>query len=270
MVAKTNRKRSSAPKKRSGCFSCKDAHVQCTEERPSCKRCSRLSLKCVYGLKLIWQEDSASKNMAHGRAGVWSKDGRARTRLPLSYDPSPQRHASGRHSTPRRVSFSFENLTVHDFMSGRAYETFNEPPSITDTSAVPPPEDDNDFDELIVRNLPPVMTTPSSKHYSDVEGHLFNYFMYELGPKCSLSSARNPYLTILLPLAFDHKPLRHAILAASANALRLDDDLRFEEYALKHKSAALRSLRQTINAGQIDWRALATTLMFCFYDVSLL
>lgn len=46
-----------------------DKHVQCTEEKPSCKRCQRLGLKCQRGIKLLFREDAIQRGIQFGREG---------------------------------------------------------------------------------------------------------------------------------------------------------------------------------------------------------
>ncbi|KAF2032131.1 hypothetical protein EK21DRAFT_61631 [Setomelanomma holmii] len=65
-------RRQIGPRKRTGCITCKDAHVRCTEESPHCRRCERLKLDCQYAFRLMWEADDAEKGIVHGRTGVWS------------------------------------------------------------------------------------------------------------------------------------------------------------------------------------------------------
>lgn len=103
--------------------------------------------------------------------------------------------------------------------------------------------------------------------YRGVNAHLLDYYINELCPKCSLSPSHNPYLSVLLPIAYEFAPLRNALLAVAANQLRLSNDHRFEASALTLKSASIRYLRHHLAAGPMDWKSLVTMVMFCFYDV---
>ncbi|OAX80115.1 hypothetical protein ACJ72_05559 [Emergomyces africanus] len=49
-----------------------EKHVQCTEDWPVCKRCKRLNLRCVRGLKLLWREDAAQRGINFGREEVYA------------------------------------------------------------------------------------------------------------------------------------------------------------------------------------------------------
>jgi len=265
----SNRQRISAPKKRTGCFACKDAHVQCTEERPSCKRCVRITLKCTYGIKLIWREDSLSRNIAHGRSGVSGR--KSRKALMDSAPPSPHFIRVRAHEDNEPVQYVFENLTVDDFAAGNSSRC-HEGGAILQTrdaaTSTTSSDSADEVDEEVPRTSSCLQYPMTSHVFKGIDSHLLNYFVHELGPKCSLSSTNNPYIHVLIPIAMEFQPLRDALLAVSANSLRLQDDTRYESYALKYKSSALRGLRRTLDAQIMDWRGLATTLMFCFYDVS--
>lgn len=43
--------------------------MQCTEEKPSCKRCERLGLQCVRGIRLLFREDAIERGIHFGREG---------------------------------------------------------------------------------------------------------------------------------------------------------------------------------------------------------
>lgn len=103
--------------------------------------------------------------------------------------------------------------------------------------------------------------------YHGINKTLLEYYIHVLSPQCSLSETNNPYINVLLPVAYEFDPLRSALLAAAANHLRLHDDLRFERHALELKTAAIKGLRNHLRTNAMDWQSLATTLMFCFYDV---
>lgn len=128
-----------------------------------------------------------------------------------------------------------------------------------------------DDDEIIrLTGVPsPLSLMLAHSPYQGVNTNLLSYYIHVLSPQCSLSETDNPYLNVLLPVAYEFEPLRSALLAAAANHLRLHDDLRFERQALELKTAAIKGLRNHLRTNDMDWQSLATTLMFCFYDVRL-
>ena len=103
--------------------------------------------------------------------------------------------------------------------------------------------------------------------FSSVEGNLFDYFVAAICPNCSFSYSQNPYLTLITPISLEFAPLMSAVLAVSANQLRLLNDTRFEKEALHYKSMALSGVQEAIDAGDVGWGLIATVLMLCFYDV---
>ena len=57
------RKRGFARKVKTGCVSCKQARVRCSEGKPTCKRCAKRNFNCVYQLPVTWVFQSAQKNV---------------------------------------------------------------------------------------------------------------------------------------------------------------------------------------------------------------
>ena len=106
-----------------------------------------------------------------------------------------------------------------------------------------------------------------SSTLSSVDSNLFSYFVLSICPSCSLSPSQNPYLFYLTPMSFEYPVLRSALLAASANQLRLLGDRRFERDAWSHKAKAIRGVQEAIDSGVVDVGVVATILMLCFYDV---
>lgn len=104
-------------------------------------------------------------------------------------------------------------------------------------------------------------------HYPQVESYLLSYFVQLIGPNCSLSPLYNPYLSLVMPIALDHQPLRNTLLAISANQLKLLGDNRFEKEAYIYKQKALCGLQTEINERKPSYGSVATVLMLCFHDV---
>ncbi|KAH8653793.1 hypothetical protein BX600DRAFT_85998 [Xylariales sp. PMI_506] len=58
------RRRAWKPKHRTGCITCKAAHVKCGEEKPGCARCRRLKLRCEYTTTGFRQHHAAASGTA--------------------------------------------------------------------------------------------------------------------------------------------------------------------------------------------------------------
>ncbi|KAF1973162.1 hypothetical protein BU23DRAFT_640797 [Bimuria novae-zelandiae CBS 107.79] len=236
-----------APRRRTGCASCKVAHVKCTEERPSCKRCQRLSLPCQYEFKLLWEEDSLQRNVVHGRAGVWTRDGRKMEPIPGSLKFSEVKEELVWILLDARESWEFTNFSPDDFLSATRH--------ILSCGEVQP--------QFFLRSCLPLLSL------SEVDSRPLNYYIYELSPKCSISVHLNPYLKVLLPVAYEFEPLRHTLLAASACQLyHCSGDRQYELHSLRHRSKAIRGLNMHLGKANVDWKSLATMVMFCFRDIT--
>ncbi|PLB43364.1 MFS general substrate transporter [Aspergillus steynii IBT 23096] len=234
-------------------------HVRCTEEKPRCRRCERLNLKCERGLRLMYQEDALQRGISFGRKGKWSKNnGKHELSSPVHIEAAsytlPLDKYVGR--------WIFLNTTNSDF------DIENHPSTVLEADE-PTTEDLSEL-ELEYQYLD--LMTSSFRHplaeYSEVESYLLDYFIHGIGPNCALSQVDNPYISLITPLCFVHPTLRNALLAAAGNQLRLLGDTRFIKETLIYTSRALKSLNQAISQNRIDDGVIATVLMLCFHDIS--
>lgn len=325
-------RKQNGPRKRTGCATCKgeysesediailtkdlDAHVKCTEEKPECRRCERLSLSCQYEFKLLWEEDALQRNIVHGRSGVWSRHGRPPILPPTRVQVDVQESNHQPTGNSSSLGWHFISYNQQDFVDGVPFsllddhlednEAFvnldkdgsNGLQDENQVSLVSPqqmltrmtcalalgilevggavstgtsltnwiPTKDGTMDETLV--LPYPHSIPLIG-FSSSDSQLFSYYVQELSPKCSLSSHRNPYLNVLLPVAYSFEPLRHTLLAAAACQLfHYSGNRHFELQSLRHRSKAMRGLNEHLGKEDMDWSSLATMVMFCFRDIT--
>lgn len=246
---------------RAGCWTCKEKHVRCTGEQPRCARCARLDLSCSYELKLLWQEDAILRGICLGREGRGLRNGNTKktTQRPDAFYLTPN------------VPPIFLNTTYRHFRrrgdDGLDPEEDNESQTQPRTDrkeipVVPPAGHRLMGPSLTIQRL------PSSPVLSKNEAYLFDYFVSSICPSCSLSQAYNPYLRYIAPMSLTYGPLLDAVIAVSANELRLVNDRRFEKESWWYKDRSLKGLRMRIASGDIGWPLVATILMLCFYDIS--
>jgi hypothetical protein len=103
----------------------------------------------------------------------------------------------------------------------------------------------------------------------EMERHLLDYFIQDIGPSCSLSGFHNPYVSLVVPLCFESTTLRHALLAVAANQLCLLGNHQFTEQTCFYKHMALQGIRLEISTGAYDDGTVASILMLCFHEVRL-
>ncbi|KAL2832543.1 fungal-specific transcription factor domain-containing protein [Aspergillus cavernicola] len=236
-------------RRRTGCFQCKEKHIQCTEEHPRCRRCEIHNLECVRGLRLIFREDAIQRGIKFGREGVWTKRSgpRAQGRKKAVFEGVPLNSYINR--------WVFLNLTLDDFPE--------EIKSQTRSSTQPQPQ----------THLPLTAFPPSSAYhplhtFPYTDGYLLDYFITGISPSCSLSASHNPYISLVIPLCFVSVTLRNALLAVAANQLCLLGHSQFTKQACHYKQKALQGLRQEISTGFPDEGTVAAVLMLCFQDIS--
>ncbi|KAL2847507.1 fungal-specific transcription factor domain-containing protein [Aspergillus pseudoustus] len=238
-------------RRRTGCFQCKAKHIQCTEEHPRCRRCERLDLECVRGLRLIFREDALQRGMSFGREGVWTKHPNTKPRRKKSvFRPVPLDSYIDR--------WEFLNVTFDDLACPVRVDR---PQYSSSRSNGSPP-------------LQPLMLSPLFSIYhplhtfSDSDAYLLDYFIRGISPSCSLSESHNPYISLVIPLSFDSNTLRNALLAVAANQLRLLGQAQSTHEACHYTQMALQSLRHEISTATHDEGTVAAVLMMCFQDIS--
>lgn len=118
-----------------------------------------------------------------------------------------------------------------------------------------------------------VHLSPAFFDFSPTEGSLIDYFQTQLATWCRGFGTRNPYSTIILRLTFGtgSKMLLHAVLAASANQLRILNDLRFHEDVWIHRGKALKALHTRIQAckSHDDWSDWEVSQILCYSFISI-
>ncbi|PGH12279.1 hypothetical protein AJ80_06793 [Polytolypa hystricis UAMH7299] len=250
-------------RRRTGCWTCKEKHVQCTEELPRCSRCERLDLDCVRGIKLLWKEDAAQRGIHFGREGTWSKRS-SKIKKPSEADLDREFHAVPTGQYMHR--WLFLNSTYWDFGNEEA-----ERPRHVDADGA-----NNVLMSLGVSGIinngiytgPPLQRAIVHTPYPSTESYLLEYFIDKIGPNCSLSPFYNPYLKLVTPIASWHEPLRNTLLAIAANQRRLLGDRRYVNEAVMYKQRALTGLQTEINEKKPSFGTVATVLMLCFHDIA--
>lgn len=235
-----------------------------------------------------------AKGVCHGRAGVWSKhngkttderlwlqqQGKKRSRLrspPSSHGHghpfSPSReneghgHGRGRSSPSANV---FLNTTTDDL---RLYFDYSHAVG------------DGEYVTSRLHSVEPnggalALSLPPSLGYGAAAfGSVFNYdhalLSHYEAVICSSSTLQddansNPYRHLILPMAMQSEGLYHAVLAISANILRIADP-KYGVAALEHRQRALHTLIAVLNQGrwsdqQVD-EALGLVLILCWFEV---
>lgn len=246
---------------RAGCWTCKNKHVRCSREQPHCARCRRLKLPCSYEMRLLWQEDAIRRGISLGREGTWSKGRKTKSKR----DKQEERF----FMPVLNVEAIFLNTTYSHFEQHRGEGL--EPRDVhaatlnagLETCSKSMCTDDSEESSITLRrSLLPFMFPSHESSY------LFDYFVSNICPSCSLSPTYNPYLYYITPMSFTYPPLHNAILSVSANQLRLLSHRRFEKDAWWYKTKTLEGLQESISSGDIGWPFIATILMLCFYDIA--
>ncbi|KAF3812028.1 hypothetical protein GCG54_00015578 [Colletotrichum gloeosporioides] len=254
-----------------GCQTCRRRRIKCDEVKPSCQRCQRAAIDCSYKPQLKWPRQGA--RMGNNR----SRRHRARV------DASTQMACSPLSKETRLETFSVDRLEepIHAMFVSAA-------------SCTSGPDDNHDFvpwmdlgmNHLSTDSNSSLVLIPSDTFSLSIsslgdpyqlpnmereDSMLFHYYVAEMCPQCIVRNGYNKsYRQVILPLVNNSNILLRAILAFTANRIKLLDE-RFQTIALRHRAAVLQGLQQSLNNKKRTsfsrLEILSTILMLCFFEI---
>lgn len=254
--------RTGAVKTRShaGCTECRKSHVRCDAQKPQCTRCHKKGLSCTSQTVLKWEADFASRGIAFGRAGVWSKSKSRSKPTPGSLFTDEQVWCLG----PAVETWSF----VHS-----GWWTFEQPDKV-DVAR-------DEFDTLVVRGRPragagvgsPVALSMFPQIAGPEHWQLFEYYFDQVCPRTTASSKQDsPFASVILPFCMSASPSVFKAIQALSACHRARSASGHGALGLRLKSEALRDLRCTLaTKGSLacasDPEVLVVMMMLCLYEI---
>lgn len=283
---------------RTGCQRCRVRRIKCDESKPVCRQCQAKGFSCQPTFNLKWEDEYASRGLAFGRTGVWSKGPLA----PRSPDFTAVAHPDTPWcNVPAIQSYSFVNVTLgtRDDEYG-ALTPARSPASKHEPLPLAPDRHVQSYrgaeaGHLDGRGLlgidtclpaylrqaakeqkpvaPRLSRTPSLISLSPLQATLLEYYTKRLCP-LTVSSPRSesPFATLILPFSVTRSPVvLHAILALAAGH-RARQDITFRASALQLSGGVLRYLRRRMKAGDttrvaLDPETLLITMMLCLAGI---
>lgn len=253
----------------------KERRVKCSEERPVCRHCQRLGLRCDYGFRLTWQKPSCP--------------GRGPAEAAAGGVPGVPGVSAG-DSTLRVSGWMFLNTTLRDFR--RLDDALRQEdsrcsfgPVAVDSAESTRLDGDGGVpsaasDPLLGGGARPAPPGPSSipvglspMRMSSREGRLWDYFDNFITPKCAVADGPNPYRDVVLRLAAQAPcgPLFRVVMAVAASQMHSLGHGETEASAWESRGLALGSLRSRLASGQqTTEEVIITTVMMGFLEVSTL
>ncbi|KAJ5645893.1 hypothetical protein N7490_002265 [Penicillium lividum] len=252
---------------RSGCRECRASRVRCDTKKPVCTRCRQKGLPCSTNLELKWESEFASRGVAFGRAGVWSK-----TR-------SDEKQSSSELSDETREWCLLPNIQPWGFVN-IGVGTFENPNEVDVVSngqhhvSLPYRTVPN---ALIFRAMDPG-PSPALSLFPQVSqlghGELLDYYLQQVCPRTTASSTMSsPFASVILPFSVSASPtLFRAIQALGACHLARAIPS-YAPLGLRLKSETLRDLRRRLSSeGSLtcsaDPEVLVIMMMLCLYEIA--
>lgn len=271
---------------RDGCKECRASRVRCDTKKPRCTRCWEKGLPCTKNLVLKWESEFASRGMAFGRAGVWSKSQTASPSAPSSISSIQQWCP-----VPNVRSWGFINSGISTFeRPDEVNVDFNELNAIItvaqSSNSLFPRNATADQLWSWLQHLPylgglatdfDISLPPSLALFPELSksghGELFDYYLQQVCPRTTASSAfSSPFASVILPFCLSASPtLFKAIQALGAcHWSRLNPS--YSAIGLRFKSEALRDLRRRLSSEgtltcSMDPEVLVIMIMLCLYEI---
>ncbi|KAJ5758505.1 hypothetical protein N7520_005661 [Penicillium odoratum] len=252
---------------RSGCRECRASRVRCDTKKPVCTRCQQKGLPCSTNLELKWESEFASRGVAFGRAGVWSKT-RSDEKQPSSELSDETREWC---LLPHIQSWGFVNIGVGTFENPNEVDVVsNEQHHVSLPYRTVP-------NALIFRAIDPG-PSPALSLFPQISqlghGELLDYYLQQVCPRTTASSTMSsPFASVILPFSVSASPtLFRAIQALGACHLARANPS-YAPLGLRLKSETLRDLRRRLSIeGSLtcsaDPEVLVIMMMLCLYEIA--
>lgn len=269
-----------------GCKECRASHVRCDTKKPICTRCQQKGFPCSTQLVLKWQSDFASRGLAFGRAGVWSKSRGVRSKqTPGSPDSVPCDEQewceipviepwgfinSGMSTFEQPYQINVEGDEL-DAMIAYGNGHGGSRNSLPSSKLVLPGCFTNDA----FRTIPnPTASLSLFPHIpGSAQGRLFEYYLQQVCPRTTASSKlSSPFASVILPFCISASPTTFKAIQALGACHWSRFESTYSAVGLRLKSEALRDLRHTFVAkGSLlcstDSEVLVVMMMLCLYEI---
>lgn len=249
-LSANNEHRARHTKSSSGCANCRRRRKKCDERWPTCGDCQRLHLQCLPRSETssgppvghhdpIVNEDSGDEEEDDGTSPIanWLDIINNENTADLSYPLSSLAHSSALQVLPDR----------------RASDT-------------DPPEEGVTLPPVALSNHAGI--NPATQDgWTTGERHLLNHFLHSVARSMSMVEDKyNPFIRLIVPLAFESTAVRNALAALSATHLsKVYPD--FERNHLLHRNMALEDLKWRLESPETSLSALTATLLLCLGEV---
>lgn len=261
-----------------------------------CRQCQAKGFRCQPISTLKWEDEFASKGLAFGRSGVWSKSPPAAR--------SPGFTGVGHKDTvwcdiPTIQAYSFVNVTLgrrtdecialtpigspalksEPLPLGPPGQHYDEP-RIGHFGSLDAPEMEAEFylqvrrprKELASRPID-ITRSPSLLSLSAFESTLLAYYTERLCPLTVPSPlSKSPFATLILPFSISNSPVVLNSILALAASHRARQDVAFKATALQLSGGVLRYLGRRMRTTEttqvaLDPETLVITMLLCLMGI---
>lgn len=229
---------------RNGCLECRKSRKACDEKKPTCSRCQRQNVKCLYQLSLRFKDDLELKGAVFGREGVWSKNkSLAKKTNDLSDIAAGHKHLH-HYVYPGRLYFinvTSDNLISSPRLLGSIYPKGN--PLFIDADG-----SSNFALSFYIQRVSPIFNPIKSLNANGLDFSTLIQFSH---------NGANHVLTMLLAIG-------------SSYLIRQDNDY-WRRKAVYYKQLAMQEIKERLKCCTSDvmnYELLLSSLLLCLYDLA--
>lgn len=244
-------------------LSLQDRRKKCNEAFPLCGECRRLGLVCNPRTDNHQRSDSTVQE-----SGLMNDTGTIRVQNPSEdscVKPLSGSHSSSYQSCTKEYLEWIAQLDESDDVSGFRQRQLNDSNALASwkkANGSPAPV----HPDTSLANFPGV-DQEAVAQWHPKERHLLNHFVQFVSrPLVVVYDDSNPFLTEILPMAFESLPVRHALLALAARHLCRVYPV-FEEMLVNQQALALHYVKAELQAPITSQCLLAAILLMCLFEV---
>ncbi|OJD36432.1 c6 zinc finger domain protein [Diplodia corticola] len=268
---------------RNGCLTCRKRKIRCDEGKPLCSNCRDKGLQCLRGVTLKWEQEYASRGLAFGRSGIWSKHG-------ASQDDAPRRVSDVVHWLPLPYiqPYHFVNSTIEGFEESLAeqeelswFSTADDgflalsPRPGSSSSSISGYGQGGQMIPLGMHPQPAMLLSPTEFPQLENPSHapLLDYYIQKLCPLTTPSvRSDSPFASLILPFSIHASSTAlNSVLALSARHLSKSNRT-WKSVAMQLEGKVLHSLRRRLMTDDpvcvaLDPEVPTIMMMLCLYEI---
>ncbi|KFA71543.1 hypothetical protein S40288_06830 [Stachybotrys chartarum IBT 40288] len=248
-------------KSSTGCVNCRRRRKKCDEMQPACGGCERLNLQC-----LPRSETSEFRGTCSAVGALGNRDEAAEYHYSGGDDSSDEDDNQAPPALGWLNIINRENIADSSSSSSLAHSSALKVLPDRRASDTAPSEDGITLPPIALSNYAGINPV-AQDDWTTGERHLLNHFLQSVARSMSMTEDKyNPFIRLVVPMVFESKEVRNALVALSATHLsKVYPD--FQINHLIHRNMTLEDLKWRLGSPETVVSALTATLLLCLSEI---